>query len=258
MTMANRATNTKSTAPRIMNAREVSRANRWAKGSGFDETQAAMAYEMLGKINGPVTSFIGAPVTPQGMSKAERLAFSADYNQMVTDVTDDAEGDWLDWWNEDESGYKYNNEAADKGSRAITGGNMAPAPISVMPTSTIDHSRPRTVAAGYSDEREVLTVVFRDGTMYNYYDVPATVWGRFKRTPSKGRFILQVLNAYPRGAASIAGGQAMNREQLYRAARSSQILSGPSIVRSVNPATGKREARRGVSTKMQQDYSRRP
>ena len=256
--MASAARNVKSTSPRVMNAREVARANKWAKGSGFDEIQSAMAYGMMAKINGPVTPFIGAPVTPQGMAKADRLSFRADYNQMVTDVTDDSDGEWLDWWDQDESGYGYNNKAASKGSREVTRGKMDPALISVMPTSTINHSRPRTVAAGYSDEREVLTVVFRDGTMYNYYDVPATVWGRFKRTPSKGRFILQVLDAYPRGAAAIAGGQTMNREQLYRAARSSQILSGPSKVRSINPLTGVREQHDGVSTKMQQDYSRRP
>jgi len=38
----------------------------------------------------------------------------------------------------------------------------APAPLTVLPTSTTNYQRPRTVAAGYDPKRETLTVVFRD------------------------------------------------------------------------------------------------
>ena len=40
----------------------------------------------------------------------------------------------------------------------------SPAALTDIPTSSTNVRRPRTVAAGYDEEREVLTVMFRDGT----------------------------------------------------------------------------------------------
>lgn len=68
----------------------------------------------------------------------------------------------------------------------------APGPaaiLSVIPTSTTNPQRPRTLAAGYDHQRKTITVMFRDGTMWNYYGCSPTLWNSFKRAPSKGVFI---------------------------------------------------------------------
>lgn len=97
-----------------------------------------------------------------------------------------------------------------------------PAPITVVPTSSSNVKRPRTVAAGYDPERSVLTVVFRDGTWYNYYEVTDTEWKAFKSMVSKGRYIYSVLDYKPRGNASIGGLSAGVRKNLYSIARAYQ------------------------------------
>ena len=61
-----------------------------------------------------------------------------------------------------------------------------------FPTSTTDSTKPRTVGAWWtatSDDGELgtLTVVFRDGTPWNYYDVPHETWLGFRASISKGR-----------------------------------------------------------------------
>lgn len=101
----------------------------------------------------------------------------------------------------------------------------APAPITLNPTSSIYPPRPRTVAAGYDLDREVLTVVFRDGTLYNYYGVDQFTWMNFKRAHSKGRFIRLYLDGKSRGAAFVDP-SSMPREYveaLYRTARTAQV-----------------------------------
>lgn len=73
----------------------------------------------------------------------------------------------------------------------------------IDPTNTSNPPRPRTLRAGYLRERGAasgtLWVVFRDGTPWEYYDVPANVWRNFKRVKSPGRFINRVLNNYDYG-----------------------------------------------------------
>jgi hypothetical protein len=63
----------------------------------------------------------------------------------------------------------------------------APADLTDIPTSTLNVSRPRTVAAGYDKNRGVLTVVFRDGTIWNYQNVTEGQWQNFQASISKGR-----------------------------------------------------------------------
>ncbi|CAB4123713.1 KTSC domain containing protein [uncultured Caudovirales phage] len=110
----------------------------------------------------------------------------------------------------------------------------APAAMSVLPTSTSNLQRPRTVAAGwepYPGETKVgkLSVVFRDGTYYNYYDVTDTEWERFKAAPSKG----PMLNPNPvpgflmyknRGEATLDFMSQQAQELQYRTASASQQL----------------------------------
>lgn len=66
-----------------------------------------------------------------------------------------------------------------------------------QPTPTINPGRPRTLAAGYDDRTMTLRVKFRDGEIYEYYQVPPSVWWKFQRAQSPGRFINTQLNRYP-------------------------------------------------------------
>lgn len=84
----------------------------------------------------------------------------------------------------------------------------APALLSVFPTSTTNPQRPRTLAAGYEHTTRTMTVMFRDGTLYNYYDVSTSMWNNFKRAFSKGVFIRQVLDVRGGGLGEVVGNQA--------------------------------------------------
>lgn len=100
-----------------------------------------------------------------------------------------------------------------------------PAPITLVPTSTTNPKRPRTVAAGYDSPRSLLTCVFRDGTYYNYYEVRPLEWANFKRARSKGRFIYTYLDKHPRGLADVLMMPQPGREILYKITRSHQIMA---------------------------------
>lgn len=94
----------------------------------------------------------------------------------------------------------------------------APARLTDIPTSSTNAARPRTVAAGYDAKRKVLTVMFRDGTLVNYYKVEPGTWENFHNSISKGR---PWLNHYGPGAP----GELVNHEY------------GPADISSVDPAT---------------------
>jgi hypothetical protein len=120
-----------------------------------------------------------------------------------------------------ETGTNYNNLADYDGAQ--DGEDETPAELTVVPTSTINPERPRTVAAGYDKIDKKITVVFRDGTFYNYYQVSPTEWQAFKARVSKGRYIYSYLDSKPRGPADIGGISAVARKAFYRLARGSQV-----------------------------------
>ena len=168
---------------------------------------------------------------------------------------DSADGLWDEYYDEDQGGYNYRNLAGSvrsgtrvPGTAVTTGRGREPAPISIVPTSTTNPQRPRTVAAGYDDRRQVLTVVFRDGTFYNYYDVTDDEWTQFKASYSKGRYIMAVLDGKARGTARMANASLSAREGLYRIARTGQWVrdgqvSGQidrSLAPRVNPTRSRR------------------
>lgn len=148
------------------------------------------------------------------------------------------DGDWDEYYDGDQTGYGYRNKA----TRAYTGSTKAdeatkwfkgqksgvptrePAEISIIPTATTDPDRPRTVAAGYDEDRKVLTVVFRDGTFYNYYTVTPGEWREFAAAFSKGPYIKKFLDGKPRGTANMTGTTLASREGLYRIARTGQWI----------------------------------
>ena len=71
------------------------------------------------------------------------------------------------------------------------------APLTENPTSTSNVKEPRTLAAGYDKKNFILTVQFRDGTLYNYYDVPPAIWREFRMAPSKGIYMQADLDSWP-------------------------------------------------------------
>jgi hypothetical protein len=100
-------------------------------------------------------------------------------------------------------------------------------PLSDIPTTTANPERPRTLAAGYDPLRSTMTVVFRDGTYYNYYDVSQGEWNKFRRARSKGGAkgpIDQFLNAKRRGRASGSEYSSEVQEVIYRIARTAQLI----------------------------------
>lgn len=121
---------------------------------------------------------------------------------------------------------EYGNQATD--ARTIDSGNAeAPAPISEHPTRTSKPERPRTVAAGYDPKRQVLTVMFRDGTVYNYYNVEQQIWNTFRGLPSKWRYIKKVLDSKPRGNADITYQEAQDyRTEYYISSTVQQVTGG--------------------------------
>jgi hypothetical protein len=112
----------------------------------------------------------------------------------------------------------------------------SPAPLSEVPTATSAYSpnaskpgQPRTVGAGFiidqGEDKGKLTIVFRDGTYYNYYDVPHTTWETFKSLPSKGAFIKSVLDGYERGPATDVNLDPDVRQELYKILMTAQQMS---------------------------------
>lgn len=112
--------------------------------------------------------------------------------------------------------------------------------ITDVPTSSTNYSRPRTVAAGYDPSRNTMTVVFRDGTFYNYYEVSPQEWQAFSASYSKGSPWLNrgyakgrqktdgLFVRKPRGYADVSQIDPRIREQLYRVSRATQVNVRPS------------------------------
>lgn len=126
----------------------------------------------------------------------------------------------------DKIGYGYTNRGDEPSTAVVSSIGTSPADITYSPTSTTNPRRPRTVAAGYDKARKVMTVIFRDGTFYNYYGVSGLEWNNFKRSRSKGRFIRTYLDAKTRGVASMGMVPQAHQELLYKVARTSQVLRG--------------------------------
>lgn len=161
----------------------------------------------------------------------------------LSNVTvEDFYADHADAWLEEEGfydrfgprGYTYDFDPTRTDEKGRSGTNAhlissidhSPAPITLVPTSSIFPPRPRTVGAGWDSNRQCLTVIFRDGTFYNYYDVSGLEWSNFKRARSKGKFIYTYLDGKVRGTASMSGIPQAHQEALYRVARTAQAAEG--------------------------------
>jgi hypothetical protein len=86
--------------------------------------------------------------------------------------------------------------------------DQSPARLTDVPTSSTNFKKPRTVAAGYDPRRNggTLTVMFRDGTLWNYYDVSKDEWIKFHASISKGNpYINRTFLSKPQGLADLTG-----------------------------------------------------
>ena len=112
------------------------------------------------------------PIVPYGKYDVEQEADLYYKKNQTVDLGDDYLGD--DYLEDDDFDFDEISP-------------QAPADLTDVPTSTTNVSRPRTVAAGYDEQRNVLTVVFRDGTIWNYDNVTKGEWLNFQASISKGR-----------------------------------------------------------------------
>lgn len=123
-----------------------------------------------------------------------------------------------------------------------------PANITILSTSTLNPNRPRTLRAGYEYKTATLTVIFRDGTWWNYYNVPVWIWEAFRDAPSKGQFLNSIgLDAWPdMGPASVAGMSASYLSAL-SSTRYAQIGSKGKQLRKLRGVKGLEAIKRGKS-----------
>lgn len=61
--------------------------------------------------------------------------------------------------------------------------------------------RPRCIACGYDAPTRTLAVEFREGAVYNYYDVSPAEARQFRNSASPGKFIDRRLKGKPYGPA---------------------------------------------------------
>lgn len=147
------------------------------------------------------------------------------------------------------------NDGNDMGADDIGTDNLKPVNIANLdvPTSSSNVSRPRTLAAGYylyvgerakpyADQRGKITVMFRDGTFYNYYDVPPGVWQTFRNSVSKGPMLNRrnrfqssdgVLLSFPHGPADVSEVPEELQRLVYRTARGIGLSNQVTKPRSV-------------------------
>ena len=58
-----------------------------------------------------------------------------------------------------------------------------------MTAPTINPKRPRALKLAYSREAQKLVVRFRDGTWWEYNDIPVEMWNDLKSSNSTGRYL---------------------------------------------------------------------
>lgn len=169
--------------------------------------------------------------TPAGRSKYEHL----DATGMGYDTTASSYYERPYVNPADPSEPRYQNQAGQlPGAGPARNRTDAPAAMTITPTATSNPYRPRTVAAGwepYPDNDAVgkLSVVFRDGTYYNYYDVTEDEWNRFKQADSKGPLLNPkpvpgFLMYKPRGEATVDFMTEQAQEVQYKIARTAQSV----------------------------------
>lgn len=142
--------------------------------------------------------------------------------------------------------------------------SATPARLTVVPTTSTNASKPYTVAAGwarypqqsvaYESSLGTLTCLFRDGTLWNYYNVEYSFWIRFSGSISKGQYInvnsknAELTKNYQNGPADISGVDQRTLNLMYTTARRIQLNSASKRAYTyTNASTGeKRRAEAGT------------
>lgn len=96
------------------------------------------------------------------------------------------------------------------------------ASLTENPTSTTNVEEPRTLAAGYDRKNFILTIQFRDGTLYNYYDVPPSIWREFRFAESKGKYMQSGLDSWAE-KGPVAGHSHAHYARVAKSARKAQV-----------------------------------
>jgi len=115
-----------------------------------------------------------------------------------------------------------------------------------IPTATTNPNRPRTVAAAYDASKYTMTIIFRDGTFYNYYGVDNDEWLGFKSTSNKGRYIKTYLDSKTRGPADVSKIDNSVRVALTSAAALAQRLYGGGLTPEASLKTKKGAKRKFI------------
>lgn len=149
---------------------------------------------------------------------------------------------------------------------------QGPAMLTDIPTSSTNSQRPRTVAAGYQpyfrsragdtvksefgQPLGKMTVMFRDGTLYNYYDVSPGEWQTFSASISKGAPWLNkgfpngkqkvdgLFIGKPQGPADMTQVPESVRKSIYKVARVAQVRFASARPVSVRMTTAEGNAYR--------------
>ncbi len=61
--------------------------------------------------------------------------------------------------------------------------------VDYQAANTSNPSRPRAKVVAYNSETKVLIIIFRDGTWWQYNDVPSTLWLGLQNAPSTGKYL---------------------------------------------------------------------
>lgn len=102
---------------------------------------------------------------------------------------------------------------------------------------TINPSRPRANVIAYAPDENRLVVVFRDGTWWQYNNVPTNIWLGLKNSPSTGRYLKSSgLDAWPdMGPADLDAMPSSIKEQIsYTAQIAGSIQAGNYAKTTVN------------------------
>jgi len=62
--------------------------------------------------------------------------------------------------------------------------------MEMIPVQSSNH-----VAAGYDSDQAIMRIEFKDGSMYEYFDVPQYIWDEYLAAESQGSYAHQ--NIYP-------------------------------------------------------------
>lgn len=223
----------------VWNNPEVRRASHGIPGDVYDETE-----EFLGRS--PYDAF---PMAESRMDSAEEAAImqdqgTKDYNPYQGGMQPPGFGG-PEFVSPNTSLGKYRGPSLGKDYETE------------IPTATSLPERPRTVAAGYDGERGVLTLMFRDGTLYNYYEVTPKTWATFKMLPSKWEFIAKTLDNHPRGNANLGSVNPKVLELMYQTSRTAQLLRHGKSIFPKKPKMHAPRATKARTTKVAHQPKRR-